>query len=141
MGKESIGFSRNGVVLDSWAVIAYFEDEPSAGRIEDIIAKVHEAGSPLLMTVVNVGEVWYSVARKRSDKDADQSIKDVLDLGVSVIDADWDLTKEAARFKRNGRIAYADCFAAALAKRRDATLVTGDREFKSLQDRISLLWL
>lgn len=142
MGKESIVISKKtAVVLDSWAVMAYFEDEPSAEKIEDVMAQAHEAGVPVLMTVINAGEVWYAVARKRSDKDADQSIKDIGDLGVTIVDADWSLTKEAARFKRNGRIAYADCFAAALARRHEAPLVTGDVEFKPLEDRISILWV
>ena len=142
MGKESIAVSKKtAIVMDSWAVMAYFEDEASAEKIEDIMAQAHGAGVPLLMAVVNAGEVWYAVARKRSDKDADRSIKDIGDLGITIVDADWNLTKEAARFKRAGRIAYADCFAAALAKRHDAPLVTGDPEFKPLEDRISILWV
>src|SRR5262245_46080224 len=142
MGKESIVISKKtAVVMDSWAVIAYFEDEASAEKIEDIMGQAHEAGVPLLMTVINAGEVWYAVARKRSDRDADESIKDIGDLGITFVDADWNLTREAARFKRKGRIAYADCFAAALARRHDAPLVTGDAEFKPLEDRISILWV
>jgi predicted nucleic acid-binding protein len=93
------------------------------------------------MTVVNLGEVWYSVARERSETDADQSIRDVADLGITIVDADWQLTHQAARFKTKGRIAYADCFAAALAKREHAPIMTGDPEFKPLEKEISIIWL
>jgi predicted nucleic acid-binding protein len=142
VGKEPLVVAKQtAIVLDSWAVLAYLEDEASAERVEEVMAEAHEAGVRLLMTVVNAGEVWYSVARKRSEKDADQSIRDFDDLGIKVIDVDWNLTKQAAAFKRKGRIAYADCFAAALAKRHDAPLVTGDPEFTPLQDRISILWI
>ena len=49
MGKESIVVSKkSAVVLDSWAVIAYFEDEASAGKIEDTMAQALDAGIPLL---------------------------------------------------------------------------------------------
>ena len=131
----------SAVILDSWALVAYLADEPSAEKIASIIGDAHESGIPLLMTVVNAGEVWYSLARKISERAADQSVKDIGDLGIEIVDVDWTLTQEAARFKSKGRIAYADCFAAALAKRERAPLVTGDPEFKSLEDRISVIWV
>ena len=62
------------VVLDSWAIIAYLEDEAAAEKVADIIADAHEDHIPLLMTVVNAGEVWYIVARQTSARDADASI-------------------------------------------------------------------
>ena len=68
------------IVLDSWAVIAYLEDEPAAEKVANIIADAHEQGIPLLMTVINAGEVWYIVAREASAPDADASIKQLRDL-------------------------------------------------------------
>jgi ribonuclease VapC len=128
-------------VVDSWAVIAYLEDEPSAERINEIFGDAHESGTPLLMTVINAGEVWYTVAREASTEAADQSFKDIADLGIRVVEADWNLTLQAARFKSKGQIAYADCFAAALAKRVGCPLITGDPEFKSLERDIFITWV
>ena len=45
------------IVLDSWAIMAYFEDEPAAEKVADIIAEAHEEDTPLFMSVVNAGEV------------------------------------------------------------------------------------
>ena len=53
----------------------------------------------------------------------------------------WDLTKTAARFKVGGGISYADCFAAALSKSKNAPLVTGDREFEQLENEIEIIWV
>jgi predicted nucleic acid-binding protein len=36
---------------------------------------------------------------------------------------------------------YADCFAAALAKLRKAELVTGDKEFRQIEDEVKIQWL
>jgi len=143
MGKETLAIAnQKAIVLDSWAVLAYLEDEPAAEKVEAIMGESHSAGIPLVMTVVNAGEVWYSVARGRSEKFADEHVlKDLGDLGITLIDADWDLTRRAAAFKRSGRIAYADCFAAALAQQSEAPLVTGDSEFKPLETEISIIWL
>jgi predicted nucleic acid-binding protein len=129
------------IVLDSWAVIAYLEDEPAAEKVADIIADAHEQGITLLMTVVNAGEVWYIVAREASAADADASIKQLRDLGIGFVDADWELAKGAGHFKSKNRMSFADCFAAALAKQRKAHLATGDPEFKQIEQEIALAWL
>ena len=57
------------------------------------------------------------------------------------VEADWALAKEAGRFKAKNRMSFADCFAAALAKNRKASLVTGDREFKQVESEININWL
>ncbi|MGD0752889.1 MAG: type II toxin-antitoxin system VapC family toxin, partial [Anaerolineales bacterium] len=54
------------LVLDSWAVIAYLEDEPSGQQIADLIAGANEERIPVYMCVVNAGEVWYIIAREIS---------------------------------------------------------------------------
>ncbi len=129
------------IVLDSWAVMAYFEDEPAAKRFGDMIADAQQEGIRLLMSIVNVGEVWYSMARRRSPRDADEALRDLRSIGVEFIDAKWPQTSIAAGYKAGGGISYADCFAAALAKQTNATLITGDREFKKLESEITIEWL
>ena len=129
------------LVLDSWAVIAYLEDEPAAGQIADLIASAHEEETPISMTVVNVGEVWYTIAREISEAEANASIKELRDLRIEFADVDWELTQEAARFKSQHKLSYADCYAAALAKVRKADLVTGDGEFRALEEQIRVQWV
>jgi ribonuclease VapC len=128
-------------VLDTWAVIAYLEDEPSAVQIGELIATAHDEQIPVYMSVVNVGEVWYTIAREISEAEADTSIKELRDLRIQFQDVDWELTHEAARFKSLHRMSYADCYAAALAKLRMADLVTGDGEFRSVEDQVSIQWV
>ena len=128
-------------VLDSWAVIAYLEDEPSAEQVEELIATAHEEQIPIYMSVVNVGEVWYTLAREVSEEEANAGVKMLSDLRIQFENVDWELTQEAARFKSQNKMSYADAFAAALAKVKKADLVTGDHEFKPLDDEIKILWL
>jgi predicted nucleic acid-binding protein len=128
-------------VLDTWAVIAYLEDEPSAPQIGDLIATAHEEQIPVYMSVVNVGEVWYTIAREISEEDADASVKELRDLRIQFQDADWTLTQEAARFKSQHKMSYADCYAAALAKSFKADLVTGDKEFKTVENQVQIQWM
>jgi uncharacterized protein len=129
------------IVLDSWAVMAYLEDEATAEKVADIIADAHEEKIPLLMTVVNAGEVWYILAREASVAEADASVRQLRQLGIEFVDADWDLAHEAGGFKAKHKMSFADCFAAALAKQRKAHLVTGDQEFKQVEADVMINWL
>ena len=129
------------IVLDSWAIMAYLQDEPAAEQVADIIADAKEDATPLLMSVINAGEVWYALARRRSVADADTALRWLREIGIDLVDADLELTRTAASYKAKGGISYADCFAAALAKHHKATLVTGDTEFKRLESEISIDWL
>lgn len=129
------------LVLDSWSVIAFLEDEPSGQKIADLIASAHEEGIPVYMCVVNVGEVWYIIAREISEEEANNSIKELRDLRIQFENVGWELTQEAARFKEKNKMSYADCYAAALAKSRKADLVTGDTEFQAIEDQVKIHWV
>lgn len=129
------------LVFDSWAIMAYLEDEPSAEKIADLIADAHEDGTPMKMSVVNAGEVWYIIARRTSPAEADKALRLIEEIGIAFVDADLPMTKLAASFKVKGNISYADCYAAALAKREKAALLTGDREFQQLGKEVRIIWL
>jgi ribonuclease VapC len=128
-------------VLDSYALMAFFEDEPGADFVRGLIHKAVEGDTSLLMTVVNLGEVWYSIARNNSPEIADQYVHEIKGMGIEIVEVDWNLTRQAALFKVGGNISYADCFAAALAKLKKAELVTGDKEFKLLEDEVKIAWI
>jgi len=128
------------LVLDSWSVIAYLEDEPAGEGIADIIADANNRGIPLMMSVVNAGELWYVIARRVSTGAANQAISEIRRLGIEFIDTDWDLAHTAAGFKAKKRMSFADCFAAALAKINRAHLVTGDPEFRQVEKEIKIVW-
>lgn len=129
------------MVLDAYAVIAYFEDEEGAKRVEDLLSEADRGSVELCMTTINLGEVWYAIARSYSLALANQKIEEIFNLPIMLVTADWGLTRQAAEFKARGGVSYADCFAAALAFQHEATLVTGDQEFVRLKDDISIAWL
>jgi len=62
-------------------------------------------------------------------------------LPIEIIDVDIQLAREAARLKAYHKISYADCFAAALAKLHKGEVITGDKEFKAVENEIKIVWL
>jgi predicted nucleic acid-binding protein len=129
------------LVFDSWAIVAYLQAEPAADEVESLICVAQQTGRPMWITAVNLGEVWYKVARSHSDRKADQAVGTIRELGLRMRNADWDLTREAARLKARYRLSYADCFAAALAKQEGTAVITGDPEFRQLEKEVKIHWL
>ena len=129
------------LVFDSWAILAYLGDEKSAQEIADLITNAHENRLPMTMSVINAGEVWYILSREISEPKADSALADLAALGIELIDVDWSITRIASTFKARGKMSYADCFAAALAKDRKSDLVTGDKEFKQVESEVNIHWL
>jgi len=132
------------MVLDAHALMVLFNDEPGADEVERILLKA-ESGSPkLLMSVVNWGEIYYSILRGASQEMAETKAHEIAGMQIELVPVDADdleLVRQAAAFKATRRMSYADCFAAALAKIKNAELVTGDREFKQLARDVKIHWL
>jgi ribonuclease VapC len=130
-------------VLDSWALIAFFEDEPAADDVEKLLQQAADEKHKLLMSVVNWGEVYYNTMRAVSHEAAEQKAQEIAALPIDIIGVSDDLTlaKQAAIFKATHKMAYADCFAAALAKQKNAELITGAPELKEVEQEIKIAWL
>jgi predicted nucleic acid-binding protein len=130
-------------VLDSWALIAFFEDEPAAEQVEKVLAQAAADRHKLLLSVVNWGEIYYTTMREVSHEAAEQKARDIAALPIEIVGVgdDLALARQAAMFKATNKMAYADCFAAALAKLRNAELLTGDPEFKQVEKEVSIGWL
>ncbi|MFZ5909888.1 MAG: type II toxin-antitoxin system VapC family toxin [Chloroflexota bacterium] len=128
-------------VLDAYALLSFFQNEPGADAVRELLLHAGKGEISLVMSVTNLGEVWYSVARDHSPDVADHYVQIVSGLSIVIVDANWDLTRCAAEYKMAGNISYADCFAAALAKIQNGILVTGDKEFKKLEGEVEILWL
>jgi len=126
--------------LDASALMAFFEDRPGAEKVEELLARAAETKRPLLMSVVNWGEVYYSVWRAHGEKIAGEKLNEIAQLPIDVIDADMELTKRAATLKAEHNLPYADCFAAGLAQARKAALVTGDKDFEKVGSLVKIFW-
>jgi len=66
---------------------------------------------------------------------------EIFRLPVEFVETDWDLIREAAMIKSQYPMAFADCFAAAVAQHTDALIMTGDPEFKLIEDQVKIQWI
>jgi predicted nucleic acid-binding protein len=120
--------------------MTFFEDRPGAVKVQDLLARAADGKCQLLMSVVNWGEVYYSVWRAKGPGVAHKVLAEIAQLPIDLVDAGYDLTKRAAEMHADHKLPYADCFAAALAADRKASLATSDKDFASIARQIPILW-
>jgi len=128
-------------VLDSWALLCYLEQEPGFEKMIELFEKAVESSKPILMCIVNWGEVYYQVVRRFGEAKAQEIEQLIQTLPIILVEANKELTREAARIKATKRMAYADCFAVALARLNKAELYTGDPEFRAVEKDVKVVWL
>jgi predicted nucleic acid-binding protein len=128
-------------VLDSWAILEWMSGrQPASGRVAKLLAEAEAGQTRLLMSAINVGEIYYFLRKYHTESLAEtwRESSRTLPATIEVPTADdiWNAASLKARFP----IAYADGFAAALAQRYNCPLVTGDPEFRRV-DQLELDWI
>ncbi len=127
-------------VLDANAVIRYLSNGIGEEKVAALIHRAAKGEARLLISVINWGEVLYTLARLAGLSRATTDLKS-LSAFVESVAADEAHVEAAAALRLHYRLGYADCFAASLAMRMNATLVTTDPDFAKLGKRLKVLAL
>lgn len=126
-------------VLDAWAVLAFLQDEaPAAGRVQAVLDQAATGTVRLAMSVVNLGEVYYTVGRAKGREAARETLADLQQLPIDLVDADRGRAMAAAELKMAHALSYADAFAASTALELGGRVLTGDPELLGLEEVVPL---
>ena len=128
-------------VLDSFALLAYFQDEPGGHRIKAVLAQSAKQRVEVYLSAVNYGEVVYITEREHGLRAAQKLIVALDQLPITIVDADRRSALAAAHIKAKYPLSYADAFAVALAQARHATVLTADPEFWVVEKLAPIEWL
>ena len=128
-------------VLDSYALLAYFNSEPSGSDVLKLFEAARDQKVILYLSQINMGEIFYIVMRLRGIEKAQDTLKALHDLPIILCEASETRILAAAELKAQYPISYADAFAAALAQELGASLVSGDPEFKVLEPGVPKMWI
>jgi PIN domain nuclease of toxin-antitoxin system len=116
------------VCLDSWAILAWLDDEePALSRVEGLI------DTRPIVSWVNLVEVYYRVERDHGRIAADDTLTS-LRAALSLDLPGTARMIETARLKARALIPLGDCFAVATAAAHGLVLLTGDPEILELPD-------
>jgi predicted nucleic acid-binding protein len=129
------------VVLDASALMTFFLDRRGAEKIEELLDRAAAGACELAMSVVNWGEVYYSVWRSEGESIAQNMAAEIAQLPIDLVPATYVLAKLAAELHARHKLPYADCFAASLAATRDAPVATADTDFALIENQVQILWV
>lgn len=128
-------------ILDSYALLAFFQAEPGGPKVRDILKEALKGRTRVLLSVISLGEIYYIVTRKRGKETAHIVLEDISRLPVDLVDAITERVLAAAGVKAQCALSYADAFVVGAAEEFSATVVTGDPEFKEVESRVDVLWI
>lgn len=129
------------LVLDAYAIMAYLYEESGGQQVRQALRQGRKESITVFFSLINYGECLYSVEKKHGLDAVPDAVKIVDLLPIQIVAPDVSQVMEAAHLKAKYPISYADAFAAALAMRYDAPVMTGDPEFLSLEKLIAIRWL
>jgi predicted nucleic acid-binding protein len=128
-------------VFDASALTALFQNEPGGLRVRQLIDSAISGEDSIAMAVVNLGEVLYTLTAKRGALVRAAALRLVHEWPLQLVDATLEVAIQAAIFKAGQGMGYMDAFAAVVARRLRATLVTTDPDFSRVSNMINVEFL
>lgn len=127
-------------VLDANALVRLFRNLDGAAKIEELLIQADKKQALLCISAVNLAEVLSIFARYSTLEEAHKALRKIQSQ-VEFVPVDTEQALNAGELKSCYKLGLADCFAAELAMRTGATLVTADPEFAKLGKRLKVLAL
>ncbi len=127
-------------VLDANALVRLYRDIPGADTVQSLLEQAKAGRIQIYISVVNLAEVLYILAKYFRREQALQYIA-IARAVVETMPVDDQVALDTAAVRVRYKLGLADCFAAELAMRLGATLVTSDPEFARLGKQLKVLAL
>jgi hypothetical protein len=130
-------------VLDTWAILAFFQGHGSAGaQVEKILNAALGSNRRVYLHGVNWTELYATIEGKVGDQAATETVAILDRLPIVLIGTeDLEVCRQAAWHKTAFDLTLGASFAAGLAAVKKARLVTGDPQFLPLAGDMTLEWL
>ena len=127
-------------VLDANALVRLYRNTPGADVVDILVRQAKAGKAHLFISAANLCEVLYVLSRYARPEDALRFIETARNA-VEATSIDERVALDSAMLRTRYKLGSADCFAAELAMRTGATLVTADPEFAKLGKQLKVLAL
>lgn len=138
---------KTAYCLDASALLAYFEGAAGAVRVRELLEEAKGGRARIIFSALQGGEVFYVLWGRQGRERAEQVMAVLEALPVEEVPVDRELIRLAASMKAVLGLPYVDSFAAAVAFRESAQVVTRDADFRRLEQargawgRVPVVWL
>jgi len=129
------------ILLDSYAILKFYQDEDGADKVEKLLISSRQGDFKAFMSEINLGEVYYLTIRRLGLESAKEYLERFFELSIQIVSPSSDIILSASEIKAEYAISYADCFAVATALKVNASIITGDPEFKKVERLVKIIWI
>ena len=128
-------------IFDSHALLKFFQREKGYEKVVHLLEEIRKTGATKYINAINLGEIIYSTKKEFGDQKKLEVLANIERLNFTILPIPNNLIFQAAEYKGQYAISYADCFALASAVEYKAILVTGDPEFKKVEHLVEIVWI
>jgi len=128
-------------IFDSHALLKFFQKEKGHEKVAYLLGEIKKTAGTKYINAINLGEIIYSTKREFGDQKKLEVLANIERLNFTILPVPNNLIFQAAEYKAQYALSYADCFALASAVEHKATLVTGDPEFKKVEHLVDIVWI
>jgi predicted nucleic acid-binding protein len=128
-------------IIDACVVISFLKQEENYKSCEEILIDSLNNPGQYLMSAITYAEIckYFYLYLPQKAKDILDSILN--DFAITFVDVDQNQARLAAYYKSLGGIAFLDGFILALAKKKNAKILTLDKEFEKYQGEFEIEFL
>jgi len=128
-------------IFDSHSLLKFFQKEKGYEKVIHLLEEIRKTGATKYINAINLGEIIYSTKKEFGDQKKLEVLANIERLNFTILPISNNLIFQAAEYKAQHAISYADCFALASAVEYKATLVTGGSEFKKVEHLVGIVWI
>jgi predicted nucleic acid-binding protein len=128
-------------LFDSHALLVFFQKEKGYHKVFQLLEKTPIAETAKFLNAINLGEIIYIVKREFGDRKKMEILAHIARMGLTILPVPNALIFQAAEYKAQYPLSYADCFVLASALEKKAVIVTGDPEFKKVEHLVDIFWV
>jgi ribonuclease VapC len=129
------------ILFDAHAILKWTQKEKGYQKVKSLLLACRDQSAMGYMNQINLGEVYYKTIRAVGIERAKEIMENFYRLPIQMILPDRELIWSASEIKAIHPVSYADCFAVATALRFQASILTGDPEFKKFGSLVTVEWL
>lgn len=132
---------KKAFIFDSHALMKYFQKEKGYEKLFRLLEEIRKSDNTKYINAINLGEINYSTKREFGDQKKLEVLASIERLNFTVLPVPDSLIFQAAEYKAEYSISYADCFVLSSAVEQSAAIVTGDPEFKKVAHLAEIVWV
>ena len=130
-----------GKACDAYSLLCYLEQHSGWEEVVSVLQSARDSGRSVSVSAVSWGEAFAALSEELGRPRAEEVMQALETLPIEIIGVDAHTAKEAASLRVAKGLSYESAFAVALASKRKATLVTGDRSLAVVDGNIKIKWL